>query len=72
MPQIQPYKNMMRQIQNSANPQNALENMLMQNPSLQQISQMLKANNGNLQQVAQLIATQRGYDLNAIIAELQR
>ena len=62
---------MMRQIQNSQNPQAALQNMLMQNPNIAQISQLLKFNGGSLQQVAQYIANQRGIDLNVLIRELQ-
>ena len=61
----------MRQIQNSQNPQAALQNMLMQNPNIAQISQLLKFNGGSLQQVAQYIANQRGIDLNVLIRELQ-
>ena len=69
--QIQPYKNMMRQIQNAPDQQQALQNMLMQNPNVAQISQLLKFNGGSLQQVAQYMANQRGIDLNALIRELQ-
>ena len=46
--------------------------MLMQNPNIAQIAQLLKMRNGNLQQVAQYIANMRGYNLNDIINELQR
>jgi len=63
---------MMRQVQNSPNSQQLLQNMLMQNPNVSQISQLLKLNGGSLQQVAQYIANQNGYDLNAIVNELQR
>lgn len=62
---------MMRQIQNSQNPQAALQNMLMQNSNLGQIAQLLKFNGGSLQQVAQYIANQRGIDLNVLVKELQ-
>lgn len=61
----------MRQIQNSQNPQAALQNMLMQNSNLGQIAQLLKFNGGSLQQVAQYIANQRGIDLNVLVKELQ-
>ena len=69
--QIQPYKNMMRQIQNAPNQQAALQNMLMQNPNIAQISQLLKFNGGSLRQVAQYMANQRGIDLSALVRELQ-
>ena len=61
----------MNQIQASKNPQLALQNMLMQNPNLNLINNLLHLNNGNLQQTAQFIAQQRNIDLNSLIQELQ-
>ena len=61
----------MNQIQASKNPQLALQNMLMQNPTLNLINNLLHLNNGNLQQTAQFIAQQRNIDLNSLIQELQ-
>lgn len=68
---IQQLKNIMNQIQASKNPQLALQNMLMQNPNLNLINNLLHLNNGNLQQTAQFIAQQRNIDLNSLIQELQ-
>ena len=68
---MQQVKNMMRQVQNSQNPQMALANLLQQNPNLSTISTLLRTNNGSLQQVAQMLAQQKGVDLNYIIQELQ-
>lgn len=68
---IQQLKTIMNQIQASKNPQLALQNMLMQNPNLNLINNLLHLNNGNLQQTAQFIAQQRNIDLNSLIQELQ-
>lgn len=68
---IQQLKTIMNQIQSSKNPQLALQNMLMQNPNLNLINNLLHLNNGNLQQTAQFIAQQRNIDLNSLIQELQ-
>lgn len=68
---VQQLKTIMNQIQSSKNPQLALQNMLMQNPNLNLINNLLHLNKGNLQQTAQFIAQQRNIDLNSLIQELQ-
>ena len=68
---IQQLKTIMNQIQSSKNPQLALQNMLMQNPNLNLINNLLHLNKGNLQQTVQFIAQQRNIDLNSLIQELQ-
>ena len=60
----------MRQMRASGDAQTYLQNYLMQNPNVSQISNLLKSN-GNLRQVAQMMAQQQGIDLNALIQELQ-
>lgn len=60
----------MRQMRASGDAQAYLQNYLMQNPNVSQISNLLKSN-GNLRQVAQMMAQQQGIDLNALIQELQ-
>ena len=60
----------MRQMRASSDAQAYLQNYLMQNPNVSQISNLLKSN-GNLRQVAQMMAQQQGIDLNALIQELQ-
>ena len=69
--QIQQLKDIMKQIQQSPNPQAALQNLLMSNPNYKNIMSLIQLNGGNLQQVAQYMANQRNVDLNALIQELQ-
>ena len=61
----------MRTIQNNANPQMALQNFLLNNPSTAAIAELLKQGNGSLQQAAQILANQKGIDLNNLINQLQ-
>lgn len=70
-PQIQQVKNLMYQIKNSQNPQMMLQNIIMQNPNMQGILSLMRANNASPQQIAQLLAQQKGIDLNSLIKELQ-
>lgn len=65
---IQQIKNLMHQVQSNPNPQVALQHLIMQNPTLQNLYRM---SGGNWKQVAQNLAQQRGVDLNALIQELQ-
>ena len=69
--QIQQVKNLMYQIKNSQNPQMMLQNIIMQNPNMQGILSLMRANNASPQQIAQLLAQQKGIDLNSLIKELQ-
>ena len=61
----------MYQIKNSQNPQMMLQNIIMQNPNMQGILSLMRANNASPQQIAQLLAQQKGIDLNSLIKELQ-
>ena len=61
----------MRQIQNSNNPQQGLQNLLLNNPNTQALNQLIKMYNGDLRAIAQYIANIRGMDLNSLIQELQ-
>jgi len=69
--QIQQCKNMMRQVQNSNNPQQALQNILLNNPNTQALSQMVRMYHGDLQAIAQYMANMRGINLNSLMQELQ-
>ena len=70
-PQIQQIKTLMKQIQQSPNPQAALQNLLANNPNYKRAMDLIHMSNGNLQQVAQYLANQNNVDLNALIKELQ-
>lgn len=70
-PQIQQIKNLMYQVKNSKNPQMILQNIIMQNPSMQNVLNLMRLNNASPQQIAQLLAQQKGVDLNNLIMELQ-
>lgn len=70
-PQIQQIKNLMYQVKNSQNPQMILQNIIMQNPNMQNVLNLMRLNNASPQQIAQLLAQQKGVDLNNLIMELQ-
>ena len=70
-PQIQQIKNMMKQMQSASNPQVFLQNMIAQNPVMQQAFNAMRMSNASPQQFAQMLAQQKGVDLNALIQALQ-
>ncbi len=61
----------MSQIRNNQNPQVAFQNMLRQNPNLNNIFTTIQMSNLSPQQFAQMLAQQKGIDLNSLIKELQ-
>ena len=67
-PQMQQIKNLMHQMQNTPNPQAALQQLVMNNPYL---SNIINLSNGNLEQAARSLASQRGIDINVLLQELQ-
>ena len=69
--QIQRVKNLMSQIKSNQNPQVAFQNMLRQNPNLNNIFNTIQMSNLSPQQFAQMLAQQKGIDLNSLIKELQ-
>ena len=66
-PQI---KNLMNSIQFASNPQLALQQLMNQNPIIQNIMKLNK-NGTSLQSIAQTMAQQKGIDLNSVIQQLQ-
>ena len=62
---IQQVKNLMQQVKMAANPQQALQALIGQNP---QLAALLHTNSP--QQVAQILAQQRGIDLDTLIKQL--
>ena len=61
----------MSQIKSNQNPQVAFQNMLRQNPNLNNIFNTIQMSNLSPQQFAQMLAQQKGIDLNSLIKELQ-
>ena len=68
---IQQIKNMMSMVQMSANPQMALQNIVNQNPNLQNILNLANSNGTNLQQVFYNMAKQKGVNPEDIINALR-
>lgn len=68
---IQQIKNMMSMVQMSANPQMALQNIVNQNPNLQNILNLANSNGANLQQVFYNMAKQKGVNPEDIINALR-
>lgn len=62
---------MLKQIQSSANPQQALQSMVFNNPQTRAALDLIRLSKGNLQQVAEYVARQKGVNLNNLINELQ-
>lgn len=68
---IQQIKNMMNMVQMSANPQMALQNIVNQNPNLQNILSLVGSNGANLQQVFYNMAKQKGVNPEDVINALR-
>lgn len=60
-------KNMMNMIRNSNNPQAMLNNMLSQNPQMQQVMNYINQNGGNAQQAFYKMAQEKGINPNEIL-----
>ena len=60
----------MNSIQFASNPQLALQQLMNQNPIIQNIMKLNK-NGTSLQNIAQTMAQQKGIDLNSVIQQLQ-
>ena len=61
----------MRQMRGDPNSAAILNNLIQQDPNLQQIVPLLRMSNGDVKGLAQFIANQKGVDLNALINALQ-
>lgn len=68
---IQQIKNMMNMVQMSTNPQMALQNIVNQNPNLQNILNLAGSNGANLQQIFYNMAKQKGVNPEDIINALR-
>lgn len=71
MQNIQNIKNMMNMFNMSQNPQQAIQQLAMQNPQINQIMEMAKSTGGNLEQLFKNMCQQQGIDPNTIINQLR-
>lgn len=67
---MQQIKNLMHQMQSMPNSSAALQNLVAQNPMLQNVLKLSRTKNVSLQQIAQMMAQQKGVDINQLIKEL--
>lgn len=67
---IQQVKKIMNQIKIAQNPQLALNQILMNNPNINSIIELVKNNNGNLQTTFYNLAKQKGIDPTEFMKEL--
>jgi len=68
---IQQVKGIMNQIKMAQNPQLALNQMLMSNPQLNSVMELVKSSGGNLQQTFYALAKQKGIDPQEVLNQLQ-
>lgn len=59
-------------IASGGDPKSTLQNLLSQNPQMNQISSLLQACNGNYEQAVRALAQQRGIDVNQLISTYQQ
>lgn len=64
---LQPLKNIMRQIQNAPNAEQLLLNQF---PGLQNVLNLARTRNVSLEQIARIMAQQKGRNIDDIIQEL--
>lgn len=68
---IQQLKTIMHQIQAAQNPQLMLNQMMMSNPQLRDIINLIKSNGGNMQTTFYNLAKQMNVDPQAVLNALQ-
>ena len=68
---IQQIKGIMNQIKMAQNPQLALNQILMNNPNINLIMELIKNNGGNLQTAFYNLAKQKGIDPQVVLNELR-
>ena len=68
---IQQIKGVMNQIKMAQNPQLALNQILMNNPNINSIMELIKNNGGNLQTAFYNLAKQKGIDPQVVLNELR-
>jgi len=68
---IQQIKNMMNMVKGAQNPQMMLQNMINQNPQMQQIMNLVKQSGGDPKTAFYNLAKQKGIDPNQILNMLR-
>lgn len=71
MNQAQQIKNLMVMVQNSQNPQAMLNNLMSQNPQVQNAVNIINQYGGNGQQAFYETCKQRGIDPNQVLSQLR-
>ena len=64
-------KNLYKMVKNSNNPSAMLQNIISQNPQMQQVVNLAQGKNLNYQQIFRELARQKGIDPDKFIQELQ-
>ena len=67
---MQQIKNMMHMVQASPNPNAALQNLIAQNPGMQNIINLVNSKGMSMEQVFYALARQRGVDPQTVLNEL--
>lgn len=68
---LQPIKNMMNMLRSAGNPQMMLQQMMSQNPQMQQAIQYVNQNGGNAKQAFYKLAEQKGVNPDEILNMLK-
>lgn len=68
---IQQIKQMMDMLKNSQNPQMMLQNIVNQNPNMQQVMNLVKQSGGDAKSAFYNLAKQKGIDPNQILSMLK-
>lgn len=68
---LTPIKNMMSMIKNAGNPQMMLQQMMSQNPQIQQVMQYVKDNGGSAKTAFYKLAEQKGVNPEEILQMLK-
>lgn len=70
-PQSNNILGMMNQIRNTANPQQAAEQMLLNNPNFKEVMNYINQNGGDAKTAFYNLAAQKGVDPNSVLNQLR-
>lgn len=70
-PQSNNILGMMNQIRNAANPQQAAEQMLLNNPNFKEVMNYINQNGGDAKTAFYNLAAQKGVDPNSVLNQLR-
>ncbi len=68
---VTPIKSMMQMLKSAGNPQMMLQQMMSQNPQLQNVMQYVNANGGNAKEAFYKLAKEKGVNPNDILQMLK-